>query len=145
MRHLRPWRRHSLPHGSKYRHRLGPERGPDVSDPRTGCPQTLQCEPNRDFAITLPPELRSPISTRLAQFTCPSPRSGSFFYLTPKPLETDAMTDTSNIVSFDNEPLMLVASDDLVIGYEEKAAAHSALMVQRCYLQLEVFRVVFQY
>tara|TARA_E500000178_G_C16993217_1_gene741849 strand:- start:1353 stop:1925 length:573 start_codon:yes stop_codon:yes gene_type:complete len=34
------------------------------------------------------------------------------------------MADTSNIVSFDNEPLMLVDSDDIVIGYEEKAAAH---------------------
>ena len=34
------------------------------------------------------------------------------------------MADTSHIVSFDNEPLMLVDSDDVVIGFEEKAAAH---------------------
>ena len=34
------------------------------------------------------------------------------------------MAETSNIVSFDNEPLMLVDSDDVVIGFKEKAAAH---------------------
>jgi isopentenyl-diphosphate delta-isomerase len=34
------------------------------------------------------------------------------------------MTSDSTIVSFDNEPLMLVDSNDVVIGYEEKAAAH---------------------
>lgn len=34
------------------------------------------------------------------------------------------MTSASNIVSFDNEPLMLVDSNDVVIGYEEKASAH---------------------
>ena len=34
------------------------------------------------------------------------------------------MADKSNIVSFDNEPLVLVDSDDVVIGFEEKAAAH---------------------
>ena len=34
------------------------------------------------------------------------------------------MANTSNIVSFDNEPLMLVDSNDVVIGFEEKAAAH---------------------
>lgn len=34
------------------------------------------------------------------------------------------MKATSDIVSFDNEPLMLVDSDDVVIGFEEKAAAH---------------------
>ena len=34
------------------------------------------------------------------------------------------MAETSNIVSFDNEPLILVNDDDVVIGFEEKAAAH---------------------
>ena len=34
------------------------------------------------------------------------------------------MTTDSTIVSFDNEPLMLVDSNDVVIGYEEKALAH---------------------
>ena len=34
------------------------------------------------------------------------------------------MTTDSTIVSFDNEPLMLVDSNDVVIGYEEKASAH---------------------
>jgi|GEM_PF-73863 len=67
------------PHGNKCRHNIGPLKRPTFSDPRNDCPQTLQCELNRDFAITLPPELRSSISTRLAQFICPSPRSGSFY------------------------------------------------------------------
>ena len=34
------------------------------------------------------------------------------------------MANTSNIVSFDNEPLMLVDNNDVVIGFEEKTAAH---------------------
>ena len=34
------------------------------------------------------------------------------------------MTTDSTIVSFDNEPLILVDSNDVVIGYEEKASAH---------------------
>ena len=34
------------------------------------------------------------------------------------------MTTDSNIVSFDNEPLILVDTNDVVIGYEEKASAH---------------------
>jgi isopentenyl-diphosphate delta-isomerase len=34
------------------------------------------------------------------------------------------MTTNSNIVSFDNEPLILVDTNDVVIGYEEKASAH---------------------
>lgn len=129
MRHLRQWRRHSLPHGSKYRHKVwGPERGPDVFDPRSDCPQTLPCEHSRDFAITLPPELRSPISTRFTQFTYPFTRSGSF-YLPANLLPNlnpynPHMQDSSPIVSFDNEPLLLVDSNDVVIGFEEKAAAH---------------------
>ena len=34
------------------------------------------------------------------------------------------MTIDSTIVSFDNGPLMLVDSNDVIIGYEEKASAH---------------------
>ena len=38
------------------------------------------------------------------------------------------MAETSNIVSFDNEPLMLVDSDDVVIGFEERQLRIAAMV-----------------